>query len=198
MPVPRPGAVRRGSRRACSSAARTTCGGCARGWPRSASLPCSGRREAARARSSRPASIPALRAEVVPHSAAWSIASDDARAADRSRRSPPSSRTSASSTRCRTRSPAWATTSRHSTSPLRSRLRTGRRTTGSCLSSTSSKRSSRSAATRTERAAFLANLSYAATIPGGRTVVVVTLRADFYDRCAPLPGAAQHARRLST
>jgi WD40 repeat protein len=38
-----------------------------------------------------------------------------------------------------------------------------------------------------ERAAFLSNLIYAATIPGGRTIVVVTLRADFYDRCAPYP-----------
>jgi WD40 repeat protein len=36
-----------------------------------------------------------------------------------------------------------------------------------------------------ERAAFLGNLTYAATIPGGRTIVVVTLRADFYYRCAP-------------
>jgi WD40 repeat protein len=36
-----------------------------------------------------------------------------------------------------------------------------------------------------ERAAFLSNLIYAATIPGGRAIVVVTLRADFYDRCAP-------------
>ncbi|MEN3281014.1 MAG: hypothetical protein V7607_2154 [Solirubrobacteraceae bacterium] len=38
-----------------------------------------------------------------------------------------------------------------------------------------------------ERAAFLSNLIYAATIPGGRTIVVITLRADFYDRCAPYP-----------
>jgi WD40 repeat protein len=38
-----------------------------------------------------------------------------------------------------------------------------------------------------ERAAFLGNLTYAATIPGGRTIVVVTLRADFYYRCAPYP-----------
>jgi WD40 repeat protein len=38
-----------------------------------------------------------------------------------------------------------------------------------------------------ERARFLSNLIYAATIPGGRTIVVVTLRADFYDRCAPYP-----------
>jgi WD40 repeat protein len=41
-----------------------------------------------------------------------------------------------------------------------------------------------------ERAAFLANLTYAATIPGGRTIVVVTLRADFYDRCVPYPAVA--------
>jgi WD40 repeat protein len=38
-----------------------------------------------------------------------------------------------------------------------------------------------------ERSAFLSSLVYAATIPGGRTIVVVTLRADFYDRCAPYP-----------
>ena len=38
-----------------------------------------------------------------------------------------------------------------------------------------------------EREAFLGNLTYAATIPGGRTIVVVTLRADFYYRCAPYP-----------
>jgi WD40 repeat protein len=36
-----------------------------------------------------------------------------------------------------------------------------------------------------ERGAFLANLHYAATIPGGRVVVVMGMRADFYDRCAP-------------
>jgi WD40 repeat protein/ABC-type Fe3+/spermidine/putrescine transport system ATPase subunit len=39
-----------------------------------------------------------------------------------------------------------------------------------------------------ERCAFLANLVYAATIPGGRVVVVVGMRADFYHRCAPYPG----------
>ncbi|MGH8933221.1 MAG: TIR domain-containing protein [Egibacteraceae bacterium] len=38
-----------------------------------------------------------------------------------------------------------------------------------------------------ERAAFLANLCYAATIPGGRLVVVLAMRADFYHRCAPYP-----------
>ena len=38
-----------------------------------------------------------------------------------------------------------------------------------------------------ERAAFLGNLVYAATIPGGRTVVVVTMRADFYHRLAEHP-----------
>jgi hypothetical protein len=35
-----------------------------------------------------------------------------------------------------------------------------------------------------ERRAFLANLLYAAAIPGGRDVVVLTMRADFYPRCA--------------
>jgi WD40 repeat protein len=38
-----------------------------------------------------------------------------------------------------------------------------------------------------ERRAFLANLGYAATIPGGRAVVIVTLRADFYHRLAEEP-----------
>ena len=38
-----------------------------------------------------------------------------------------------------------------------------------------------------ERAAFLGNLVYAATIPGGRTVVVATMRADFYHRLAEHP-----------
>jgi WD40 repeat protein len=38
-----------------------------------------------------------------------------------------------------------------------------------------------------ERIAFLDNLLYAATIPGGRVVVVVGMRADFYHRCAPYP-----------
>ncbi|HKQ51189.1 MAG TPA: TIR domain-containing protein, partial [Pyrinomonadaceae bacterium] len=38
-----------------------------------------------------------------------------------------------------------------------------------------------------ERAQFLANLLYAAFIPGGRNAVVLTLRADFYQRCASYP-----------
>jgi WD40 repeat protein len=38
-----------------------------------------------------------------------------------------------------------------------------------------------------ERAAFLGNLVYAATIPGGRAVVVITMRADFYHRLAEHP-----------
>ena len=36
-----------------------------------------------------------------------------------------------------------------------------------------------------EREAFLANLLYAAAIPGGRVMTVVGMRADFYHRCAP-------------
>jgi WD40 repeat protein len=40
-----------------------------------------------------------------------------------------------------------------------------------------------------ERAAFLGNLVYASTIPGGRAVVVVTMRADFYQRLAEIPEA---------
>ena len=38
-----------------------------------------------------------------------------------------------------------------------------------------------------ERRAFLDNLLYAATIPGGRTVVLLAIRADFYERCAAYP-----------
>ncbi|HSI31425.1 MAG TPA: protein kinase, partial [Miltoncostaeaceae bacterium] len=38
-----------------------------------------------------------------------------------------------------------------------------------------------------ERAAFLGNLMYAASIPGGRCVVVVAMRADFYARLAEHP-----------
>jgi WD40 repeat protein len=45
-------------------------------------------------------------------------------------------------------------------------------------------------ADETERAAFLANLCYAATIPAGRLVVVVAMRADFYPRCASYPQLA--------
>ncbi|MBV9960459.1 MAG: hypothetical protein JO360_18675, partial [Acidobacteria bacterium] len=38
-----------------------------------------------------------------------------------------------------------------------------------------------------ERAQFLSNLLYAAFIPGGRNAVVLTLRADFYQKCAAYP-----------
>ena len=38
-----------------------------------------------------------------------------------------------------------------------------------------------------ERAQFLANLLYAAFIPGGRNAVLLTLRADFYQKCAAYP-----------
>ena len=41
-----------------------------------------------------------------------------------------------------------------------------------------------------ERAAFVANLCYAASIPGGRLVALVAVRADFYHRCAPYPQLA--------
>ncbi|MGH8903704.1 MAG: TIR domain-containing protein, partial [Egibacteraceae bacterium] len=39
----------------------------------------------------------------------------------------------------------------------------------------------------TERAAFLSNLCYAGSIPDGRVVVLVAMRADFYHRCAAYP-----------
>ncbi len=38
-----------------------------------------------------------------------------------------------------------------------------------------------------ERAQFLANLLYAAAIPDGRCVVALTMRADFYPKCATYP-----------
>jgi WD40 repeat protein len=38
-----------------------------------------------------------------------------------------------------------------------------------------------------ERRAFLGNLLYAAAHPDGRSIVVLTLRADFYPRCAEYP-----------
>lgn len=41
-----------------------------------------------------------------------------------------------------------------------------------------------------ERAAFVANLLYAAGFPDGRSVVVLTLRADFYAKCAAWPELA--------
>lgn len=42
-----------------------------------------------------------------------------------------------------------------------------------------------------ERAAFFGNLLYAATIPDGPGVVVLTMRADFYWRCASYPELAE-------
>jgi WD40 repeat protein len=38
-----------------------------------------------------------------------------------------------------------------------------------------------------ERAKFIANLLYAAAVPGGRSAVVLTMRADFYQKCAAYP-----------
>lgn len=47
-----------------------------------------------------------------------------------------------------------------------------------------------------ERRQFLSNLMYAVSAPEGRTTVVVTVRADFYHRCAQYPElAAQMSRR---
>ncbi len=42
-----------------------------------------------------------------------------------------------------------------------------------------------------ERKALFSNLIYAASAPGGPGVVVVTMRADFYQRCAPYPELSQ-------
>src|SRR5262249_17780182 len=41
-----------------------------------------------------------------------------------------------------------------------------------------------------DRRQFLANLVYAAMVPGGRSVVVLTVRADFYPKCAAYPELA--------
>jgi hypothetical protein len=46
------------------------------------------------------------------------------------------------------------------------------------------------AADEQERARFLANLLYAAAVPGGRNVVILTMRSDFYPRCAAYPELA--------
>lgn len=46
-----------------------------------------------------------------------------------------------------------------------------------------------------ERGRFFENLLYAARAPGGRTVVVLTMRADFYPRCAAWPELAQQIAR---
>ena len=37
---------------------------------------------------------------------------------------------------------------------------------------------------------FIDNLLYAATVAGGRTIVVLSMRADFYHRCAAYNGLA--------
>jgi WD40 repeat protein/energy-coupling factor transporter ATP-binding protein EcfA2 len=42
-----------------------------------------------------------------------------------------------------------------------------------------------------ERAQFFANLLYASSIPGGHATVVLTLRADFYYKCAAYPELSQ-------
>jgi WD40 repeat protein/energy-coupling factor transporter ATP-binding protein EcfA2 len=42
-----------------------------------------------------------------------------------------------------------------------------------------------------ERAEFFANLLYASSIPGGHATVVLTLRADFYHKCAAHPELSQ-------
>lgn len=42
----------------------------------------------------------------------------------------------------------------------------------------------------TRRRAFVANLLYASAVAGGRTVIVLTMRADFYGKCAAYPDLA--------
>ena len=42
-----------------------------------------------------------------------------------------------------------------------------------------------------ERAQFFANLLYSSSIPGGQGMVVITLRADFYQKCAAYPELSQ-------
>lgn len=41
-----------------------------------------------------------------------------------------------------------------------------------------------------QRTKFIANLVYAASIPGGSALAILTLRADFYERCAAYPALA--------
>ena len=41
-----------------------------------------------------------------------------------------------------------------------------------------------------DRVAYLRNLLHAATVAGGRTIVVLTMRADFYGKCATFPELA--------
>ena len=41
-----------------------------------------------------------------------------------------------------------------------------------------------------DRAAFIDNLLYAATVTGGRTIVILTMRADFYGMCCPYTNLA--------
>ena len=45
-----------------------------------------------------------------------------------------------------------------------------------------------------ERSALLHNLVYAATVPGGQTMVILTLRSDFYSQLARYPEMAQLAQ----
>ena len=49
-----------------------------------------------------------------------------------------------------------------------------------------------------QRAQFVANLLYAATVPGGRNIVVFTLRADFYTRARRTPGSPPASARIIT
>ncbi|MGH2941267.1 MAG: TIR domain-containing protein [Solirubrobacteraceae bacterium] len=46
-----------------------------------------------------------------------------------------------------------------------------------------------------EREQFFANLLHAASVRGGQTIVVLTMRADFYGRCAAYPELAQRTAR---
>ena len=46
-----------------------------------------------------------------------------------------------------------------------------------------------------ERAAVIDNLTYAASVPGGRAIVVLAMRADFYARAAAYPDLAAHIAR---
>gem|GEM_PF-3182062 len=41
-----------------------------------------------------------------------------------------------------------------------------------------------------QRRAYIRNLLYAATVPSGNTIVILTLRADFYENCAAYAGLA--------
>ena len=188
--VPRPGVVRTGARtaasrrsarrmRPCSSGERTRPRACWRSCATGASSPCSAPRAAARARSCTPGSCPrccerrdrgrsrTLTPGVAPTAA---LAAQLARATAGRRGLPASSST--------TRAPWTSPPSAWPRGAAGARLLVVVDQFEEVFALDAGPR---------ERRAFIDNLIYAATIPGGRTTVVLAMRADFYDRCAEHP-----------